>query len=86
VREGSAKHERTLEVFGYSPLESARATTIYTFGSRLRARKTAKDFVNAAAFANYLKNHPHDEFAQVHPLDDAWGDPAGDRTQTYHAR
>ena len=67
----------TIEIFGYSPREGAPATTIYTFGSRLRARKTAADFVNATAFANYLKNHPNDEFAQAHPVDGAWCDPEG---------
>lgn len=68
----------TIEVFGYSPREGAPATTIHTFGSRLRARKTAADFVNEDAFANYLESHPHDEFAQVYPLDAAWCDPNGE--------
>lgn len=68
----------TIEVFGYSPREGAPATTIYTFGSRLRGRKTAADFVNADALANYLTSHPNDEFAQVCPVDDAWCDPEGE--------
>jgi hypothetical protein len=57
-----------IEVFGYSPRAGLPDTHIYTFSSNLHQRKSALDFVSAAAHALYLSNNPFNESAFVFPI------------------
>ena len=63
-----------IEVFGFSPRAMDPHVWVTTFASRIQAPKTADDFVNAKAFQNYQRSHPHDFQVAYFPLDEAWKD------------
>jgi hypothetical protein len=59
-----------IEIFGFSPRAGVPDTHIYTFGSRLDHRQTAKDFVNRDAYENHLRNNPNNESRFVFPIEE----------------
>jgi hypothetical protein len=64
-----------IEVFGFSPRAGVPDTSVYTFGSCLNNRKTPEQYVNRAAYENYLKSNPNDEFYSVFPIEEGpWQD------------
>lgn len=64
----------TIEVAGFAPRGGTPETHVYTFGSELANRRTAKDFVTVEAFDNYLANNPNNESEFFYPFDDDWID------------
>jgi len=65
-----------IETFGFSPRAMDPDVTIQTFGSRLRHRKAAADFVSGRAHKDYLKANPNNEFHSAFPVDSGnWQDP-----------
>ena len=58
-----------VEGFGFSPRADIPYTYLVTFGSRPFARRTPDDWVNRLAYERYLRVHPHDDWAEVFPLE-----------------
>jgi hypothetical protein len=58
-----------IETFGYSPREAYPSVVVQTFASRLFNRSGPERFVSRAAYDNYLKNNPHNEFRSGAPFD-----------------
>ncbi|MDH5676927.1 MAG: hypothetical protein OEZ06_32725 [Myxococcales bacterium] len=56
-----------IEVFGFSPRAGLPDTFIYTFGSQIRNRKAADDFVTPEAHAQYLESHQPQQSATPSP-------------------
>lgn len=67
-----------IEVFGFSPRAGCPDVNVSTFASRLRARDTTEQYMNAEAHQNYLTTHPHDESRTFFPCDGDWQDPECD--------
>ena len=59
-----------IEVFGFSPRSGLPDTHIYTFSSRLHARKTTADFASADAYARYVSSNPNNESNFVFPIEE----------------
>jgi hypothetical protein len=59
-----------VETFGYSPRAGHPDLNVATFTSSVPHPKTRADYVNEAAYLNYLKQHPHDAVEFFWPLDE----------------
>ena len=58
-----------IEVFGFSPREGLPSTSICTFGSSLRGRRTPEHFMSRKAYDLYVENNPSNEFDAVFPIE-----------------
>ncbi len=66
----------TIEVFGFSPHAGFPDTCIHTFGSSVINRRPAREFVTPEAYANYLRQNPHNGERSVYPIEAGdWQDP-----------
>lgn len=61
-----------VETFGYNPRAGDPYVCVWTAASRLHARNPSENYVSEAAFANYLRSHPHDDARFFHPIDGEW--------------
>jgi hypothetical protein len=65
-----------IEVFGYSPRSGFPDTHVHTFASTLSNRDSVGQYVNQAAYQNYLANNPNNQSRFVYPIDEGpWIDP-----------
>lgn len=62
------------EVFGFSARDMDPDVVVTTFASRIQDARTADHFVDAVAFENHQRNHPHDFQVAYFPIDDGWRD------------
>ncbi len=59
-----------IEVFGFSPRAGVPDTCLYNFGSNLKNRRKADDFVVSEAYENYLRVNPRNETQFFYPIDE----------------
>jgi len=57
-----------IEVFGFSPRAGLPDTCIQTFASRLHERNPPENYVNRAAYENYIAHNPHNDSRFIYPV------------------
>jgi hypothetical protein len=63
-----------IEVFGYSVGVGLPDVAVFTFASRLHARRTAADYISQAHINRYLAKNPHRELRFHHVVKGDWQD------------